>query len=334
MEVTSVYHDLVKELKIVDYFIETETLKVRLMNYGASVLEIHVPDKLGEFKNIVLTYPKINSYLEERTFVGASVGRVAGRIKNGKWQEFQLDRNEKNTHLHGGYQGFDNRIWKSELIEEKDEIIVSFTSEFADGLSGYPGELSMEIRYTITIAGELRIEFLGEGSKETLLNPTNHLYFNLSGNQNLTVLDHRLLINNDFCISLDQDSIPTNEKIALGSLVKDGILIRDLFKKNDYQLIQADGLNHPFKLNKAKRETIRLSHNETGRNVIINTNSPWVVCYTGNHFTDENFGKHGGIALECQNIVNEDSFFNIEESVIKPGYPFYQTIVYQFFVEV
>lgn len=288
------------------YLLITKKLTLHVSNYGASIIDIQTPDKDDCWGSIIVNYPQATDYLKTRSFLGASVGRVAGRIKNGCWGEIQLEQNEEINHLHGGTIGFDNVFWESTMTSDASSTSIIFSKFFPDSQGGYPGNLEMTITYTVKLDGTLTITFNGISDQVTLLNPTNHVYFNLSAGMESTIYTHDLSIDSNYFLPLDTQHLPTGELYFKKYLTENQENLGSILSLNNQHILLEDGLNHPFILNKNTTSNVILSHKNSGRKVEITTSYPCAVCYTGNHFNDEKFKKHCGIAIECQNFPDVD----------------------------
>ncbi|MBL1223489.1 aldose epimerase family protein [Enterococcus sp. BWR-S5] len=286
---------------------------IELFNYGASVTALYLPRRTGKLENVILRFPDKQRYLAERSFLGASVGRCAGRIAGGVYplfkQQLQLEKNEGENHLHGGSKGFNTVCWSYEISQEEGAVTVVFSHTFEDGANGYPGNLSMTISYTIFSDKRVKISYQGLSDKDTLLNPTNHTYFNLSGGADATVAKHYLKIPSERFALLDQAHVPSFPLAVSTQTIFDmnqPILLRDIFDSKNHQIVQEKGLNHPFFLKREAHSAqlpIELWHPESGRRLSIQTSNSFVICYTGNHFeTGKEPAFHGGIALETQEL--------------------------------
>lgn len=306
-------------IKISVYYPDVEVV---LLNYGATLLCLSVPDKFGNKKNIILAYDEVNQYLNERPFIGSSIGRSAGRIKEGRYKMdgiwYNLEKNEGDNHLHGGTQGFDNVFWHTEVFEEPGKTKVCFSYCFHENSTGYPGSLKMEIYYVIYSTGKLEILYQGVSDKKTIINPSNHTYFNLSGEIDTTVHDHRILINSNEFLVLNKDHTirKINSVVDTPFDIRQLTPIETIIHSNHQQIEQEGGINHPFIFNRSGKFDVLLVHDVTGRFLKITSSMDGVVCYSANHFDGKEFKKHSGIALETQNFVGHSKE---EKYVLRPN---------------
>ncbi|UPM55064.1 aldose epimerase family protein [Gottfriedia acidiceleris] len=305
--------------------INSHGMKVICLDYGCIINKIIVPDKYGKFENVVLGFDSINEYVEQSPYFGAVIGRVAGRINKANFelnnQVYQLAINNKSNHLHGGLKGFDKVIWNTEMIENKDNISLVFTYQSPDGEEGYPGNIDMKVVYTLNNKNELNITYEGKSDQRTLLNVTNHSYFNLSGDLKRDVLNHTLKLKSKRFVELDHDLIPTGRLVDVDNTPFDFTVGRKLIdgveSSHPQNILAGNGYDHPFLLEENDTEQIILSDEENGRVLMIETNQPGVVLYTGtqllNDFTIRSIQsrKYLGLCLETQGLpdsIHHDNF--------------------------
>lgn len=318
-------------------------LSVTCIDYGCIITEILTPDRNGTLENVVLGYDNLEGYLSDVTYQGAIIGRVAGRISaaefelNGK--TYSLDKNENNNHLHGGLTRFSNVVWDSKVIEEEDRVGVEFIYVSEDGEGGYPGTVEMKVTYSLNNKGELEITGTGIPEADTLLNITNHAYFNLSGDVKRDILDHELTIKSSRYIELGQESLPTGELIDVTGTVFDfrqGRKVADGPNSQDEQIVLVgQGYDHPFMLDE---QEIELYDEASGRQLTIETNQKAVVVYTSN--TMEGFTmRHGearpyqAICLETQGAPDAINHPNFPSIVVKKDEKYYWETKYRFSVK-
>lgn len=295
------------------------------IDYGCIITNITVPDKHGVMENIVIGFDTIEEYKDYSQYFGAVIGRTSGRFKNAEFtldgQSYSLAKNEGENNLHGGDGGFHNLIWDSSIVENSDEVHISFTYKSPDGEEGFPGELDVQVTYTINEANELIISYRGVSDKKTVVNLTNHTYFNLSGNLKRTILSHELMVNSERFLELDSALIPTGKAIPVGNTVFDlrkAQQIGPVVQSKDPQIeLVGGGYDHPFLLDDHNQKEIRLMDSESGRVLQMETEEPCVVVYTGNGLAGDynirgtQVQKHLGICLETQippNMINNPNF--------------------------
>jgi aldose 1-epimerase len=282
-------------------------------------------------------------------FLGAIVGRYGNRIANGKFsldgKEYQLAKNNGENHLHGGPKGFFKVLWNAEPVKNDslDSLKLSYISK--DGEEGYPGTVELTVTYTLTQANELKIDYLGKTDKTTILNPTNHSYFNLSGDFTKTILDHELQINAEKITPVDQYSITTGElrnvegtPFDFRKLMPIGLRINN----KDEQLQYGGGYDHNWVLNnfnKKVREIALLHHPQTGRYMEVLSDQPGVQFYSGN-FLDGFAGKNGikyhkrsALCLETQCFPDSPNKPHFPSATLRPSEIYRQTTIYKFLVK-
>ncbi|EGT3615975.1 galactose mutarotase [Clostridium perfringens] len=329
--------------KISKIILKNDKVSVELLNLGATIERILVEDNRGNKENIVLTYKDEESYIENPSCLGASIGRVAGRIGNAIFQlngvKYDLDKNNNGNSLHGGYKGFSKKIWNFHCKEEEKESSVTFYCLSEDGEGGFPGNLKVSITYSLNEKNELAIEYKASSDKDTLVNLTNHSYFNLSGNNKRNVLGQKLYINSEKICQLDENLIPTGNFINVEKTPFD---FRELKKigedidKEDEQLKIGSGYDHPWILNKDSEVDAILLDEISGRVMKVKTTQKAMVCYSMN-FPDNlplESGavakKHDGICFETQSLpIGYDDCF-LENIVLKGNDEYYQKTIFEF----
>ena len=292
-----------EEIKI--YTLENEFLKVELLNLGAIIKKIELKDKNGNIKNIVLGYEDIEKYRENPAYLGAIIGRTAGRIKDGILKldgtEYQLDKNNNGNTLHGGKNSISHRFWNAKKIE--NGLCFSIKSSNLD--NGYPANVEIKVSYILN-NNELLIKYFATADRLTYLNLTNHSYFNLSGNINNTIYEDILKIDSDYLIGIDKNSIPC-KIINLDNNIfdfKNSKKLKEFFKADDEQKSLANnGIDHPYIFNN-KIGKLEIENLETGIKMSVETDNPAVVIYTANYLQDIGFKKHSAICFETQEIPN------------------------------
>lgn len=314
------------------------------ITYGAAVTAIQVPDKKGISKNIVLGYDSLDEYLSYRPFYGATVGRVAGRIDKGRFtlagKSYQLETNQKGNHLHGGKNSLDTKIWTAETNSSEDEAQVIFTYTSPRNENGYPGTLVVQVTYTLTESSEWRINYKATTDESTLFNPTNHVYFNLSGDPTKPINQHALALFSNYFGELREDSIPTGNLLPVNGTPFDFITadtINKGFESTHPQNKLVSGYDHPFVLEHISgKPEATLSDIASGRRVQMFTDRDSVVIYAtntldGEHYEEGKAMEHfAGITLETQQLpdaINQEAFGNI---ILHPNEVFRSETTYRF----
>lgn len=318
---------------------------VALTNYGAAIVAINVLDKNGAIGDVALGYPKWQDYISDGPAAGKSVGRCANRIAKGKFtldgQEYRLAVNNGPNHLHGGPTGFMNRVWNARV--EGDRVVFSYTS--AAGEEGYPGELYVEACYDWDDRANLEITYYARTDAKTIVNLTNHVYFNLKGDGVGTIEDHILTLNASKWLPTDSTLIPTAEApISVEGTVMDfraPHLIGERINTDCDAMKFGKGYDHCWAVEDwAKDGRVRpaaeLYSPDSGRVVLVSTTQPGIQVYTGNWLEGAPTGKNGAyqdrsaVAMECQawpDAVNRPDFPSV---VLEAGDTYKETIVYSF----
>jgi len=287
-----------EEIKV--YTLKNKFLKVEFLNLGAIIKKIEFKDK-----NIVLGYEDIEKYRENPAYLGAIIGRTAGRIKDGILKlddtEYQLDENNNGNTLHGGKNSISHRFWNVENIE--NGLCFSIKSCHLD--NGYPANIEIKVSYILN-DNELLIKYFATTDSLTYLNLTNHSYFNLSGNPDNTIYEDILKIDSNYLIGINENSIPC-ETINLDNSIfnfKEAKKLEEFFKADDEQkTIANNGIDHPYIFN-GEVGKLEIKNLESGIKMSVETNNPAVVIYTANYLQDIGFKKHSAICFETQEVPN------------------------------
>jgi aldose 1-epimerase len=322
-------------------------LRVQLIDYGATLIRVESPDRTGKAANITLGFPSLDGYLARHPYFGSTVGRYANRIAKGRFildgQTFALATNNGPNHLHGGVKGFDARLWKSEPISTANSAGVVFKYTSADGEEGYPGELKVTTTYTLTSENELRIDYEAATTKPTVVNLTNHAYWNLAGAGSGDILKHELTLEADKYLPIDDTSIPTGELAAVQGTVFDftqahaiGERIGEL-KKDPHK---TKGYDHCYVIRGqagSLRPAARVKEPLSGRVMEVLTTEPGVQLYCGN-FLDGGasaggFKQHEGFCLETQHYPDAPNQSQFPSTVLRPGETYRSTTVHRFTTE-
>ncbi len=319
-------------------------MSVHFLNYGGIITNISVPDRNGNSKNVVLSYEDFEDYIENPGFLGALIGRVAGRIKNASFQiegrEYVVEANEGEHHLHGGERGFHQCLWEASPFERDREIGVKLSHKSLEGEGGYPGAIHVEVTYILTNDNQLIIDYFAETDRKTVLTMTNHCYFNLSGKADHTVHHHSLLLNSSRFAELDNQLIPTGKWIDVTDTPFDFRQNRKLGSSFSYETAQQraanGGIDHFFLLDGERKPAIRLEDAKAGRTLEVETDQPGIVIYTSNNLPEgKNLSEgktmtHSGICIETQSSpasLHETGFPDI---FLTPGKPYHRRTLFKF----
>jgi len=333
--------------KQIDLYTLTNTngLRARIMNYGAILVSLEVPDRDGNLADITLGFDKLDGYLGVHPYFGAIVGRYANRIGKAAFKldgvEYKLAANNGENHLHGGIKGFDKVVWRLEDLGVKGAgavVKMSYISE--DGEEGYPGNLACSVTYTLTQDDKLEISYDAETDKKTVINLTNHSYFNLAGQGTGDILGHEMMINADKYTVVDEGLIPTGENRNVKNTPMDFTAPMTIGSR----IGQVEGgYDHNYVL-KSGGGTLALAakvHEPTsGRIMEIHTDQPGVQFYTGNFLDGSVTGKAGkvyqknyGFCLETQHFPDSPNKPDFPTVVLHPGQKYSTVTVLRFYTK-
>lgn len=335
------------EEDIIKYSIDNEQgLQVSILNLGATITEIKTCDRKGKLEHIVLSYEDEKNYIENPSYYGATVGRTAGRIDKGVFtlndNEYRLNKNYGVNSGHGGTVGFNKKIWNVEVIEKEDKMILEFTYLSKDLEEGYPGNLEVKVSYEITNDNKLIFKIDGVSDKDTLMNMTNHCYFNLSGDYKEDILNHSLKMNCDRILAIDENGGATGEVVSVEGtefdFINDKKIGRDIEGKSK-QLELGFGYDHPFMFKENEKGHVELYNEQSGRYLKITTEYPCVVVYSQN-FIDglplkegKETKRRNSVCLEVQYPpIGYNEAFK-EYSILKANEKFSKETVYEFGVK-
>ena len=332
------------------YLLKNDKIKVYITNYGGRIVSLLAPDRYGKMGDVVLGFKSIDDYLSANgPYHGALIGRVGNRIAKGKFtldsKTYSLPINNNENHLHGGPEGLHNQVWEVKAFDQSS-ISMSYFSK--DGEMGYPGNLDVQVKYSLNNENELLISYKATTDKSTPVNLTNHAFFNLAGEASGTINDHLLRLNADHFTPVDETLIPLGENRSVEGTPFDfripKTIGRDLNQQNtDTQMSYGGGYDHNFVLNKENDREMSLAgyviDPKTGRRMDIFTEEPGIQFYGGNFMDGSDIGKYGkkflyreSFALETQHFPdspNQPSFPNI---ILLPGDVYQTKSIYKFSV--
>ncbi|MDU3350882.1 MAG: aldose epimerase family protein [Clostridium sp.] len=316
---------------------------INVLNYGAILTDLLVPDKDGIIENVIMKYKDLNVYEENPSYYGALIGRTSGRIADGKvllnGNVLSFNKNYGLNQGHGGDIGFNKKLLEVKTNATENEAFLEFYYLSPSGEEGYPGNLNLTVRYTITEDNEFKISYKAISDEDTLVNLTNHSYFNLSGNCKEDILSHYLYIDSDFLIELNENSVPTGEIINIEGTPFDftnpKTIGRDI-EEDDYQLKIGQGYDHPWILNGGNDIKLKLYHKASGRQMDVYTNQNSVVLYSLNFPDDELLecgkkpARRDALAIETQcPPIGEDNIF-VKYSILRKGEEYDKETIYKF----
>lgn len=318
-------------------------MEVKIMNYGGIITSIQVPDKAGKLGEISLGYDNFQGYLDQGSYFGALIGRYGNRIAKGRFslngETYSLAANNGVNHLHGGTKGFDKVMWEVEPQPASNALVLRYLS--VDGEEGYPGNLSVKVTYTLAEENELRIDYEATTDKSTIVNLTNHAYFNLKDGGATAILDHEMMINADRFTPVDETLIPTGELREVTGTpfdFRESTAIGARISDDDSQLKMGLGYDHNYVLNGGGSLSLaaRVYEPTTGRVMEVFTTEPGVQFYSGNFLTGgissrgAIYGRRHAFCLETQHFPDSPNQPDFPSVVLNPGETYTTTTVYQF----
>lgn len=324
---------------------------VTITNFGATVMSIRVPDKNGNLGDVVLGYDTAEEYIDGNPYFGATIGRYANRICKGKFildgEEYVLPINNGNNHLHGGPRGFHNVFWKVEKYHNEDKahfIVLSYVSRNEE--QGYPGNVTVTVRYSLTDNNELVIDYDAVTDKETIINLTHHSFFNLKDGGKSSISNHKLQIFADKYTPVNSELIPTGEILSVKGTPMDFRKSTEIGKRinNDFiQLVYGNGYDHNWVLDK-EADSLALAavvyEPESGRKMEVYTTEPGLQFYSGNFLDgsdqgrqDVKYGYRTAFCLEAQHFPDSPNHNNFPSTILLPGEVYIQKTIYKFSVK-
>ena len=322
-------------------------IESKITDYGGIVVSLKVPDRSGKMDDVVLGFDNLDGYLKGHPFFGALVGRYGNRIGKGRFTlngvEYKLATNNGENHLHGGIKGFDKAVWKAKELKTNSGVGLELTYLSKDGEEGYPGNLSVRVVYTLTDKNELKIDYFATTDKDTVVNLTNHSYFNLAGQGNGDILKHEVTINADNFTPVDSTLIPTGELRRVKNTPFDfttSTAIGKRVEQDDEQLKFGGGYDHNFVVNGKPgvlRQAVKVAEPSSGRVMEVLTTEPGVQFYIGNFLDGSLTGKNGkvyqrryGFCFETQHFPDSPNKPKFPSTVLKKGETYRTTTIYRF----
>ena len=318
-------------------------LRVAIFTYGATITTVEVPDRNGQMENVVLSLDSLQDYFRGHPYFGSTVGRYANRIAKGTFRllgkEYKLATNDGPNHLHGGRRGFDKAVWNAETFEGPDAVSAIFTHDSPDGDEGYPGKLATKATYSLTNTNKLLIELAAITDAPTIVNLTNHAYWNLAG-ASRDVLEHELMLNADGYLPVDTDLIPLGEIRKVEGTPMDFTRPHTIGSR----IAQVEGgYDHCYVINRDEGEktpilAARVVDPASGRAMEMYTSQPGVQFYSGNfldgtlHRGKTPLAKHFGFCLETQHFPNSPNHSSFPTTRLMPGEVYRHTTIHRFYV--
>ncbi len=327
------------------FTLRNERIEVTITSFGGRIVTLKVPDEAGKIADVVLGFDDLDGYLGENPYFGALIGRYGNRIGHAQFtldsKRYSLAKNDGGNSLHGGVKGFDKVLWTGRI--ERDSAVLTYLSK--DGEEGYPGNLTAMVRYTLT-GNELRIAYQATADKPTVVNLTNHSYFNLAGQGQGDILDHELILAADRFLPVDKGLIPTGEMRNVAGTPFDfrtAHKIGERIDSTDEQIQFAGGYDHNWVLNVTSESltlAARAREPRSGRVMEVLTTEPGVQFYTGNFLDGKFHGKSGkrytrrsAFCLETQHFPDSPNHPAFPSTVLKPGRNYSSTTIYRFLAE-
>jgi aldose 1-epimerase len=322
-------------------------MQAEITTYGGAVVSLTAPDRAGKFADVVLGMDSLEGYRSQTVFFGALIGRYGNRIAHGQFtlegKAYTLPKNDGGNTLHGGPQGFDKRVWKAVPAASTEGAALELTYLSKDGEEGFPGNFSAKVVYTLTDNNELKIEYSATTDKPTVVNLTNHSYFNLAGQGQGDVLRHEVTLYADRFTPVDAGLIPTGELRAVKGTPFDftkSTAIGARIGQNDPQLKLGNGYDHNWVLNKGNgglTKAAEVHEPKTGRVLEVLTTEPSIQFYTGNFLDGKARGKsgnaypfRGAFCMETQHYPDSPNHPAFPTTELKPGATYHTVTVYKF----
>lgn len=320
-------------------------MEAKVLDYGATLQSLLLPMGNGEKLDVVQGFETVAAYEVNDPNFGSTIGRNGNRIGKGTFtlngKEYKLDINDGENNLHGGFAGYHKRMWKTELKDDENRICFSILSP--DGDQGFPGNVKVEVSYTLTDEDELKISYFAQPDADTIINMTNHSYFNLEGQDSTSVLDQKVWIDGDQVTATAADLIPTGEILDVEGTPldfrKEKAIGRDIFA--DYEpLVFGHGYDHNWILNHpgSFRRVASLRSDKTGKSMDVYTDLPGMQMYTANFLDGTLIGKGGvkyeqrsGVCFETQYFPDAPNHKNFPSTVVKAGDVYKTTTTYKFY---
>ena len=321
-------------------------IEIDIITYGGIITSWKVPDQNGRYENIVLGYDKLSQYVESNPYFGAIIGRYGNRIAKGQFtlegETYQLETNNAPNHLHGGIKGFDKVVWSAKGKEEANAASLKLSYLSKDMEAGYPGKLNCSVIYTLTADNTLTVNYEATTDKTTIINLTQHSYFNLSGDFSTQILDHELTIAAENFLPVDEALIPTGEIIPVEGTPFDfrtaKLVGRDINSEHQ-QLARGNGYDHCWVLDKpgSMRKVASAYHAKSGRLLEVFSDEPGIQFYSGN-FLDGSFPIPGGgyysyragFCLETQHFPDSPNQEEFPSVILKAGETYKSQTAFKF----
>ncbi|HVO42102.1 MAG TPA: aldose epimerase family protein [Aggregatilineales bacterium] len=325
-------------------------VEVKIITYGGIITSLRVPDREGQFTNVVLGFDRLEDYETKSPYFGAIIGRYGNRIANHKFvledKDYALPANDGPNTLHGGIVGFDKHVWAAKEVQTSGQPALELTSVSPDGQEGFPGNLSVKVVYKLTEKNELRIDYTAITDKATVVNLTNHSYFNLAGNGAGSIEDHLLMLRAESYTPVNEHLIPTGEIASVDGTPFDFRELKPIragLRSGHPQMVLGHGFDHNFVLSRQSDHGLELAARVyepgSGRLLDVLTTEPAIQFYSGNFINGTLVGTSGGLyrqsdglCLETQHYPDSPNQPKFPSTTLKPGDTYRSTTVYKFAV--
>ena len=323
-------------------------MTVEIINLGGIIVSLSVADSSGNFADVTTGFDDPQIYVDGAGFAGAIVGRYANRIANGRFSidgvEYMLAQNNGDNAIHGGIVGFDKKIWEPETFSSTTDSRLVLTTFSPDGEEGYPGRVDVTVSYTLNDENQLIIDYSASTDKATVINLTNHAYFNLEGHNAGSILDHEISINADRYTPVDNESIPTGEIVAVANSPLDFRRAKPIGQDIDSsheQIRFGSGFDHNFVINHEQAGELSLAAAVyapiSGRTMTVYTDQPGMQFYTGNFLNGRLGGKNGAqydrreaFCLETQHYPDSPNKPEFPSTLLRPGDQYETRTIFEF----
>ena len=326
-------------------------MSVQILDLGGVIASIKVPDSSGNFSDVTTGFDYPQPYLDGAGYMGAIVGRYANRISGGKFSidgiDYSLAKNNGDNAIHGGLVGFDKKIWDVELLVGLHDSKLKLSTFSPDGEEGYPGRVEVSVTYTLNDQNQLTIDYSATSDKATIINLTNHAYFNLDGHQAGSILEHEVMLNANHFTPIDESSIPTGVILDVAGTPLDFRQRKAIgleIESEDRQMTFGSGYDHNFVINHLEPGSVSLAAEvyspNSGRVMKVYTDQPGVQFYTGNFLNGKLVGKEGAVygrrsafCLETQHFPDSPNKPTFPSTILQPGDQFASRTIFEFLTE-
>ena len=326
-------------------------MSVQILDLGGVIASIKVPDSSGNFADVTTGFDYPQPYLDGAGYMGAIVGRYANRISGGKFSidgiDYSLAKNNGDNAIHGGLVGFDKKIWDVEFLVGLHDSKLKLSTFSPDGEEGYPGRVEVSVTYTLNDQNQLTIDYSATSDKATIINLTNHAYFNLDGHQAGSILEHEVMLNANHFTPIDESSIPTGVILDVAGTPLDFRQRKAIgldIESEDRQMTFGSGYDHNFVINHSEPGSVSLAAEvyspNSGRVMKVYTDQPGVQFYTGNFLNGKLVGKEGAVygrrsafCLETQHFPDSPNKPTFPSTILQPGDQFASRTIFEFLTE-